>query len=387
MMVTIVSSARQRKASKKAQLLWDSSTELVGIQLELQPQEDFTVPPHYTTELHSWLLDQVRRMNFELSSHLHDGQSEKPFTVSNLSSAMQPQEHDLRDTHHGSLHLSNHQTYRWIITALSQPVVQWAQQWLQAPPTEMQLRSGSFKLLDWQAVYPPTTYTQLLQQSITDPTITLSFVTPTSFRRKGNHFPLPVPFNLFHSYLRRWNDFSGHEVDADRFLDWVDAGVVVLRHQLQSAKVTAGKSGSVTGFTGSVQLGLSREAKQAPDWVQLWLALGQFAPYCGTGHKTTFGLGQTRLGWLNEANQPDISPLQSLVADRVQELTDLFVGQRKRTGGDRATHTAQTWATILARRELGESLQAIAQDLEMPYETVKTYAKLARQAAQPKTVE
>lgn len=27
---------------------------------------------------------------------------------------------------------------------------------------------------------------------------------------------------------------------------------------------------------------------------------------------------------------------------------------------------------------MGESLQVIAQDLEMPYETVKTYAKLAR---------
>ncbi len=36
--------------------------------------------------------------------------------------------------------------------------------------------------------------------------------------------------------------------------------------------------------------------------------------------------------------------------------------------------------TILARRELGESLMAIATDMEMRYETVKTYAKLAREA-------
>jgi len=34
----------------------------------------------------------------------------------------------------------------------------------------------------------------------------------------------------------------------------------------------------------------------------------------------------------------------------------------------------------LARRELGESLFDIAADLEMPYETVKTYVKLARRA-------
>ena len=50
--------------------------------------------------------------------------------------------------------------------------------------------------------------------------------------------------------------------------------------------------------------------------------------------------------------------------------------------GDRARKTAETWATILARRERGESLQDIAIDLEMPYETVKTYTKLARRALQ-----
>jgi CRISPR-associated endoribonuclease Cas6 len=41
---------------------------------------------------------------------------------------------------------------------------------------------------------------------------------------------------------------------------------------------------------------------------------------------------------------------------------------------------AEKMATILVRRELGESLQAIAEDLEMPYGTVKTYVKLARRA-------
>ena len=40
----------------------------------------------------------------------------------------------------------------------------------------------------------------------------------------------------------------------------------------------------------------------------------------------------------------------------------------------------ETRATILARQEVGESLVAIASDLEMPYETVKTYAKRARRA-------
>jgi CRISPR-associated endoribonuclease Cas6 len=69
-----------------------------------------------------------------------------------------------------------------------------------------------------------------------------------------------------------------------------------------------------------------------------------------------------------------------LLAQRIAELQEQFFAQRKRAGGTRATEIAETWATILARREWGEPLKAIADDLEMRPETVKTYAKLARRA-------
>jgi CRISPR-associated endoribonuclease Cas6 len=58
----------------------------------------------------------------------------------------------------------------------------------------------------------------------------------------------------------------------------------------------------------------------------------------------------------------------------------MLMAKQKRTGGERARSVCQTRATILARREMGESLQDIVTDLEMPYETVKTYVKLAQKA-------
>jgi CRISPR-associated endoribonuclease Cas6 len=58
----------------------------------------------------------------------------------------------------------------------------------------------------------------------------------------------------------------------------------------------------------------------------------------------------------------------------------MLMAKQKRTGGERAISVCQTRATILARREMGESLQDIVTDLEMPYETVKTYVKLAQKA-------
>ncbi|MEL6322520.1 MAG: CRISPR-associated endoribonuclease Cas6, partial [Cyanobacteria bacterium J06626_14] len=124
-----------------------------------------------------------------------------------------------------------------------------------------------------------------------------------------------------------------------------------------------------------------RKAHENPDFCRLFFTLGKLAPYCGTGHKTTFGLGQTLEGWsLKQAQTYEQPSAQALLAERIDELTELFREQRKRTGGGRAQHIAETWATVLARRELGDSLQDIATDLGMQYETVKTYSKLARRS-------
>jgi CRISPR-associated endoribonuclease Cas6 len=106
--------------------------------------------------------------------------------------------------------------------------------------------------------------------------------------------------------------------------------------------------------------------------------LGQLAPYCGTGHKTTFGLGQTKLGWDLQPSAIATMATETLLAQRIEEIFELLMQKQKRIGGERATQVCKTRATILAKRELGESLIDIARDLEMPYETVKTYVKLAR---------
>jgi CRISPR-associated endoribonuclease Cas6 len=163
----------------------------------------------------------------------------------------------------------------------------------------------------------------------------------------------------------------------EEFLEWVEEHVVISHHKIESAKVAAGKRGMVTGFTGSVELNLSRSASKNPDFHELFYALIELAPYVGTGHKTTFGLGQTRIGWLEEEIVPTLA-MNEMLAARIDELTDIFLAQKKRSNNQRAKDAAQTWATILARREWGESVTAIAEDLEMRYDTAKSYLKLAR---------
>lgn len=363
---------RRQTQPPPSRLPWAPDTELVGLVLELTANAPDSLYTQYTVGLHAWFLDQVRQTNPELSAYLHDGQSEKPFTLSRLDGDFL--------TSGKTLKLKPDTTYRWYITALYQPLTQWLAEWVQHLPDMIKLRRAVLNISRWHIALAPTTYPNLFTPIPTpSPSLTLSFLTPTSFRRKGHHFPLPVPRNLFHSYLRRWNDFSDQPFDQTAFLDWVDENVVIQRHRLESMKVAAGKKGVVTGFTGAIALGLDSGATQHPEFSQLFHTLAQFAPYCGTGHKTPFGLGQTRLGWLSPET-PALPSIETLLAERISELTQQFLAQRQRQGGNRAQDIAETWATILARREMGESLNAIADDLDMRYQTVKTYVKLARRA-------
>ncbi|MCS6815720.1 MAG: CRISPR system precrRNA processing endoribonuclease RAMP protein Cas6, partial [Cyanobacteria bacterium] len=219
---------RQSKATPAS--IFPTDTQLVGLTLQLQPWQESTLYPQYTIGLHAWLLDQVRQMNPDLSAYLHDGESEKPFTISGLQGI------DIAPG--GSPKLSASKYYGWTITVLSQPVVTWLMDWLQHPPVTVELRGAPLKIVDWGLTtpsHPATTYQKLFDEPIpNNPAIALSFLSPTSFRRNKHHFPLPVPTNLFHSYLRRWNDFSGMEYDPEDFLDWIDESVVITRHHLQS---------------------------------------------------------------------------------------------------------------------------------------------------------
>lgn len=368
----------KRKTHANTPLSWADDTELVGLVFDLEATSTTSLYSQYTIGLHAWFLDQVRQLNPHLSAYLHDGESEKPFNISALEGQLLPSGKQLQ--------IQANQTYHWHVNAISQPVVQFLSQWLTQLPPILELRNAPLQIKQVQIIHPPTTYSQLLNSPTNKYSdISLSFVSPTSFRRKGHHFPLPVPVNLFHSYLRRWNDFSGTPVEQEAFLEWIDENVIIHQHRLESVKVAAGKRGSVTGFTGAMSCGLSKPALANTEFTQLFYALVQLAPYCGTGHKTTFGLGQTRLDWVEAEQTTPSGVLTNLLGERIDELTAIFTAQRKRTGGERADKIASTWATILARREMGESLQVIAQDLEMPYITVKTYVKLARRALKDPT--
>lgn len=359
----------------KSGLVFPRGTELVGIELALESLTDLRLPLNYAVGCHAWFLQQVQQDDGALSAYMHDGESEKPFTLSGLMGPLVLSGQRLK--------LAAGEVCYWRVTALSVEVVRWLRTWLKRSPDRMELGWGELRIRGVRLVYPALSYAQLWQMGVDDSdeskVLELSFTSPTSFRRKGHHLPLPWPGNMFHSYLRRWNHFSSMPIDQEDFLAWVDEHTVIHRVVVTSAKVAAGKQGAVTGFTGAIALGISRSGRQNREFTQLFYTLGAFAPYCGTGHKTPFGLGQTVGGWQVEMQEPELQ-VGDLLGQRIVELTDIFMGQRRRQGGQRARHTAERWATILARREFGEMPQEIAEAMELKLDTVKSYLKLARRS-------
>lgn len=359
--------------TSQRELACSKDAELIGLEFLLVAEQSYDLYPQYTIGLHAWFLDQIQSFDPELSARLHDEAAEKPFMLTGLDGQFV--------VHSRILELEKGKTYRWRVHGFSAQCVRGLKTWLQNPPKKLVLKSVQLAVKKIEISLPATTYRGLRGRTREGNSLSLTFLSPTSFRRQGHHLPLPLPRNVFHSYLRRWNLFSGEGVPQEEFLEWIDDRVVIRRHQLQSVKVAAGKRGSVTGFIGAITYSLTHQARENSSFHDLFFSLGRFAPYCGTGHKTTFGLGETIAGWHLKQGQPTAMPsAQVLLAERIEELTAVFREQRQRTGGDRAQNIAETWATIVARRELGDSLQEIAADLDMPYETVKTYGKLARKS-------
>lgn len=346
-------------------------TDMVGLRFKLCAQQDFVLRAHYAKGLHAWFLNQILDYDPPLSTYLHDGKSEKPFSMSRLRGGSVAE----------NLRLVAGDRHEWSLHLLSQEAVDGVLAWLwEVKPSLMWLGSSEVTELTIERVsvsLQPYTYQGLWRKKLQDK-VTLSFLSPTGFSRRGGHLPLPMSRNVFQSYLRRWQDFSGLEVETDDFLDWVDEFVVIRQHRIETRCVAAGKAGSITGFVGSVQFAVRPEGKEQKEFLCLFSALGWFAPYCGTGYKTSFGLGFTALG---QADLPvPIDQQEQIFLQRVEVLQEIFSAQRQNYQGDRTQRITELWAIIFARRERGESLQDIAFDLGINYETAKTYLKRARRS-------
>jgi CRISPR-associated endoribonuclease Cas6 len=120
--------------------------------------------------------------------------------------------------------------------------------------------------------------------------IKLYFVTPTSFSKGDMDLPLPLPRLVFQSYLNRFREFHDFEFLSD-FVELVDLFTGISSMKGMRTDTIKTKKVILTGFVGEVSFEISKKAP--PELVFQMNLLADFAFFCGTGKKTTVGMGQT----------------------------------------------------------------------------------------------
>lgn len=228
--------------------------------------------------VHAWFLNQIALVDPALAAELHDAPGIKPFTTALAQGA----------GGQGWLRLTS---LTWEVSAALLAS-------LCARPAAITLGPAQFRLgavHTQPGVHPwarHDRYERLArhwQQAEPSPWLRLEFATPTVFHSRGLHVPLPIPRLLVESWLTRWNTFSPLKLD-ENLLGYAEESLAVSRYTLRTQRAQVGEV-ATGGFVGACDL---RVTRNDPDRLRQLHLLAAYSFYCGTGHWTTRGLGQTQ---------------------------------------------------------------------------------------------
>jgi CRISPR-associated endoribonuclease Cas6 len=262
---------------------------------------------HY---VHAAFLDILRQADVDIAERLHLDQPCKPFTVSPLQAKF-----DKRGK--GKL-LIQAGTECWVrFTILDDDLLSAvARFFLKDKSTLLRLGNNTFQVTKvttsgsdanggWSAC---TTFEEILDCASAFDRLSIRFYSPTAFKvhdraRKGtqNHV-FPDPFHCFQSWLRKWNALSPCPIDEDALLDFVQKHIRFSKYSIKTRIMNFGGYKQL-GFVGDCEYQFANSASRSEsdgvdrkpkETLKQAGALANFAFYCGTGYKTTMGMGQTR---------------------------------------------------------------------------------------------
>jgi CRISPR-associated endoribonuclease Cas6 len=130
---------------------------------------------------------------------------------------------------------------------------------------------------------------------------TLAFESPMAFHLQDERFlPFPLPERLVDGWLERWLEYAPTPLlpageTRSTFMRRVEPGLRLSRYRLKTVSFRFRFDSEVPQI-GCVGEAVLDAAPLDPADRAVVAALVAFAFYCGTGHHTTMGMGQTRPG-------------------------------------------------------------------------------------------
>ena len=282
---------------------------LRSILLALTAESSYPILGPLGRPAQAWFLGQLTRSHASLASRLHDEQGLKPYTVSTL---LDERGCPLR----AGGWLEPGQLCWLRITSLNEELSDAMEKKIvRHIPKQLTLYKMDFRVEDvfsthsqheWAGESSFSEIAQDVAMASSETRVRMEFTSPTAFRNNGLDVCVPSSGQIFRSLWEKWNAFAPEPMQIHEF--WPQfANDCILVDELTAINTThwefaEGSRGAATGFTGTIGFALSPKDKVKKDWQQYWdgaasvlQSLAQFSFYCGVGHHTTIGMGQTRI--------------------------------------------------------------------------------------------
>lgn len=267
---------------------------LRAIVLKLRTEVGVDLPRTQGHQAHALFLRLIDAADPELARRLHDPQLRKPFTVSGIEALAS------RGKQGGHMAAG---TQVWLRITLLDDELFGPLMARFLRPGGAPLRLGGALLQVEEVIgtaerHPLagcSDFGELLARAGRERAADLHFISPTAFSlgqgEGGKRMSvLPEPVLVFHSLLRKWNQFAAPDLALDpAFRRLVEEGCIITGHELRTAMFQFPRHLQV-GFMGRCRFALSADAEQ----LRIFNALADFAQYAGVGYKTTMGMGQVR---------------------------------------------------------------------------------------------
>ena len=267
--------------------------------LSLIPETDVTLRPTMGHHAHAAFLALLRKNNPDIAEKLHAQSAQKPFTVSPLIA--KAEKHDNR------LHISAGTECKLRFTFLDDELFTHfgkAFLTLTMPPIRLgdavfQVRQMVSHATEERSWSKNETYAELIQSAKTDTQMSFRFYSPTAFRRltpRGKQTRNDAYADIlrcYQSWVNKWNAFAPIKLDKTEILDFVREYGQVTSVRTKSRILNFGRHTEL-GWVGVCAWIFYPEDSLDPELLSAVNCLAAFAFYCGTGYKTTMGMGQTR---------------------------------------------------------------------------------------------
>ena len=271
----------------------EGGPDLVSLVLRLRPLRPAPAPPPLGRAAHALLLAALTDQDPALSEAAHKGDGPRPLTASSL---LGPRRQGLSPEHDYALRFTALQPdlARALLAAAEAGRLAPGQRLVLAEvPLQVEGAARAPEEHPWaaQTTYEALSAPWLLARQSPGRRLRLRFTSPTTFRTRGMHLPLPLPELVFGSLLNRWNAFAPVRL-PEGVRRFAAECLAITRYRLQSRAAPVKEGGVRVGAVGWVEyLALN------PDryWLSLIHLLGGFTLYAGVGAGTTMGLGQARL--------------------------------------------------------------------------------------------